>query len=273
LWNLKTGLPSGWGTASGNVYYLPLKESMDAKKTEICAIDMHKGRIVSHLKPPDEAVPGNLLFFQDEMISLTPWEITAYPLLRAKISKIDERLAQNPADPTALTERATLRLDKGDLAGAIEDLRKALKNKPDPDTRQRARLLFFESLMDLFQRDLRDADKLLKEYEELCNMDQRAAQTEQRRQRMELALLIARLREKQGRPIEALNAYLDLATERPSDELVPLPGERTLKVRRDVWLRGRIEELLKKATPEQRKQLEEEMARRLKDAQDRARPR
>ncbi len=68
---------------------------------------------------------------------------------------------------------------------------------------------------------------------------------------------------------DALKAYLDLLALRPSDVLVPLPGEPTVKIRRDIWIRGRISDLLKKATPQHRKQLEEEMRRRLKEAQDR----
>ena len=35
---------------------------------------------------------------------------------------MDELIAKNPNDPIGLTERGELRLDKGDLAGAIDDL-------------------------------------------------------------------------------------------------------------------------------------------------------
>jgi hypothetical protein len=81
-------------------------------------------------------------------------------------------------------------------------------------------------------------------------------------------VLVARLRESQGRPIDALKAYLDLAALGPGDEMMPLPDEPAVKVRRDVWVRGRIAELLRRATPAQRKELEEELSRRLKDLED-----
>ncbi len=124
LWTLETGLPSGQGIASKDVYYLPLKESMRTKRPEICAIDMRKGQIVAHLRSQprtvggeDYDVPGNLRFFQDEVISLTPTEVVVYPQLPAQIARMNAALAKNPNDLGGLTERAVLRLDSGDLPG------------------------------------------------------------------------------------------------------------------------------------------------------------
>jgi hypothetical protein len=81
--------------------------------------------------------------------------------------------------------------------------------------------------------------------------------------------LLARLCENQKRLTEALQAYLDLSGLSPSEELLPLPDEPAVQVRLDLWVRGRIVELLKKATPEECKQLEAEMERRLKEIRDR----
>ena len=44
LWTLETGVPSGQGVASDNVYYLPLKETARGKEPAICLIDVDKGR-------------------------------------------------------------------------------------------------------------------------------------------------------------------------------------------------------------------------------------
>jgi hypothetical protein len=93
LWTLETGSPSGQGIASNNVYYLPLKTSMQAKQPEICAIDLTSGHIVSHIRSrpkgrdtSDLEVPGNLLFFEGDLISQTPWEVVAYPQLQVQIA-------------------------------------------------------------------------------------------------------------------------------------------------------------------------------------------
>ncbi len=145
LWTLDTGMPSGQGIASDNVYYLPLKEAGRSKEPQIVAIDMPRGKIVGSSKSrprdvggSDHDVPGNLLFYEGNVISLTHEEVVVYPQLKVKIAQMDELIAKNPNDPVGLTERGDLRLDKGDLAGAIEDLSTALKNNPDKATRDRA---------------------------------------------------------------------------------------------------------------------------------------
>lgn len=283
-WTLPTGIPSGRGIASEGVYYLPLKESTRSKRPEILALDINKGQIVAHIQArprtpggTDFDVPGNLLFLDGDFISLTPWEIVAYPPLKGKISQVTKQLAGNHNDSAALTERAALRLDDGDTAGAVEDLRNAMKNKPDATIRYRARSLLFEALTALFQRDLRTAEKYLKEYEDAARVDlesvpeeERAKRrTEQNRRRMRYYLLVARLRESQGRMKDALRAYLDLGALGPGDEMIPLPDEPAVKVRRAIWVRGRIADLLRRASPAQRKELEEEMLRQLKDREGR----
>jgi outer membrane protein assembly factor BamB len=277
LWKLPTGMPSGQGAAAGNVFYLPLRESIHSKEPEVCAIDLAKGRIVAHQKTRNKEVPGNLLFFQGQMLSVTPWEIVAYPDLQSKINQSNARLSDSPNDPAGLTERALLRRDNGDLSGSIGDLRNALKNNPDRDTRHRARSLLFEVLGESFRRDIRDADKHLKEYEELCAVDRagtegealKARVEEERRRREDYFLLVARLRTTQGRLKDALNAYADFLALGSADELLGQAGEPARKVRRDVWVRARTADLFRKATPAQRKELEEELGRRLKDAQGR----
>src|SRR5262249_30214781 len=71
LWALETGLPAGQGVASGNVYYLPLRESAQDKEPEVCAIDVDKGRILARAKSRPvrggKEVPGNLLFYEGDV--------------------------------------------------------------------------------------------------------------------------------------------------------------------------------------------------------------
>src|SRR6516162_4271983 len=50
-WTLPTGMPSGRGVASDNIYYLPLEKSALApQEPEVCSIDVAKGRIVAHTR-------------------------------------------------------------------------------------------------------------------------------------------------------------------------------------------------------------------------------
>lgn len=81
-WSADTGLPSGRGIAADNRYYLPLKSASKSKEPEIAVLDIDSGKIVEHVKSPKKEVPGNLLFFEDKLLSQTATQIAAYPLLK-----------------------------------------------------------------------------------------------------------------------------------------------------------------------------------------------
>jgi outer membrane protein assembly factor BamB len=275
LWTLETGVPSGQGIAAGGTYYLPLREGARGHDPEICAIDMARGAIAGRSRSRAKEVPGNLIFCDGDVISQTAEAVVVYPQLKVKIAQMNELLEKNPNDPAGLFERGELRLDQGDLPGAIDDLRGALHNKPPDDIPGRARARLYDALTDYLQRDFNAAEKHLKEYEELCKVEvppgadaeeHSKAEKEERRRRNTFLYLAARGREAQGKLLEALKGYLELATQE-TDKLVPSFEEPAVKVRLDVWARGRVQELLRKANPEQRKQLEEEIERRRNKAE------
>ena len=130
LWTRETGLPSGQGIAVGEVYYLPLQRGSQSKQPEIVVLDIATGRAIAHNKSPAHA-PGNLVFVEGKLISLSPWEIVAYPPLKGKLKEADESVEQHPNDPARLMERAVLRQSAGEQSGAIEDLRAVLSKKLD----------------------------------------------------------------------------------------------------------------------------------------------
>jgi hypothetical protein len=77
LWSLVTGdLPSGQGAAANGIYYLPLTK-------EILAVDIAKGIVKAHNRfPAGASSPGNLVFYQDLLLSQTATDVTAYPQLK-----------------------------------------------------------------------------------------------------------------------------------------------------------------------------------------------
>src|SRR5262249_7653168 len=117
---LETGVPSGQGVAASNVYYLPLKAGAQGKEPEVCAIDLDKGMVVAHIKSRKQDVPGNLIFFEDRVFSQTLGELVAYPQLKSKLEQIDKQLKPNPNDPSGLFQRGQLRLEQGNLQGAVD---------------------------------------------------------------------------------------------------------------------------------------------------------
>jgi outer membrane protein assembly factor BamB len=77
LWSLDLdSLPTGQGTASDGIYYLPLAK-------EIAAIDVARGIVKArHRVPAGAASPGNLLFYQGMLLSQSATDVTAYPRLK-----------------------------------------------------------------------------------------------------------------------------------------------------------------------------------------------
>src|SRR5581483_11237715 len=57
LWTREVGMPSGYGTASNNVYYLPLKAPAQGKEPEVCSIDIATGKIIGHAKSIKNHLP------------------------------------------------------------------------------------------------------------------------------------------------------------------------------------------------------------------------
>src|SRR5439155_681834 len=80
-WSQPTGdLPSGQGVASKGIYYLPLK------KGEILAVDIAKGEIKAHNRAAVAgAAPGNLVFYDNMVLTQTTTEVMAYPQLSARL--------------------------------------------------------------------------------------------------------------------------------------------------------------------------------------------
>jgi outer membrane protein assembly factor BamB len=271
LWQLETGLPSGQGVASGSYYYLPLK------KGEVCRIDLERGIVAAHSASPKSEVPGNLVFYEGDVVSQAETAVVCYPQVEAKEVQITRLLEKNGKDPLALTERGELRLYKGDLAGAVADLRSALTNHPPEAMLPKTRAKLYATLTELLQRDFNAAEQYLDEYRELCKVvvpagtsaeEKQKLEEEQRHRQAGFLCLLAKGREQQGRVLEAFQAYLDFGALAETKELVSVLGEPSVKARPDVWAQGRIAALVARSTAEQRKPLEAEIARRWETVRD-----
>ena len=268
LWRVETGIPSGQGVASNGTYFLPLKAGIPSKEPEVCAINLSKGTIESRTKSRKKEVPGNLIFYDGDVLSQTVLAVSAYPQLSVRLAQIDQALQKNPNDPVGMTDRGELKLDKGDLKGAVEDLRTALSNKPPPDVLPRTRAKLFESLTDLFQADFAANEKYLSEYKDLCRVpipqdvtadDRQKLEEEQRRREANFLCLLAKGREQQGRLVDAFHAYLDFGSLSGNRELVSPPDDPALKVRPDVWAQDRTAAMVARASAQERKPLEKEI--------------
>ncbi len=87
VWKCRdTGMPGGQGVAAANVYYLPVRSAAKDGRAEVCAIDLERGTIIAHIrmdpKAGKDAVPGNLIFYQDQLLSQTATGLTSFPLVK-----------------------------------------------------------------------------------------------------------------------------------------------------------------------------------------------
>jgi outer membrane protein assembly factor BamB len=262
-------MPSGHGICSDNLYYLPLREGIESKEPEIVAIDLERGAIHAHTKSRKKEIPGNLVFFEGDVVSQSTTEIAVFPQLRVKLAQIDERIKNDPNDPIGLVERGELRLDKGDLQGAVEDLSRALQQPTIPaELVGKAKSKLFETLTDYLQRDFAAAEKYLDTYEGLTRIEipadatpevKASLEAETRRRRTAYLCLVAKGREGQRRLLEAFEKYQEFAVYAGSEEHIVSVDEPAVQVAPDVWVQGRIMALMLNATDAERKPLEQKV--------------
>jgi outer membrane protein assembly factor BamB len=267
LWRVPTGMPSGRGIASNNIYYLPLKKAVFTDKEEgpgIFAIDIEHGKVVAQTRSKKDPktntadVPGNLTFFDGQVVSQSATEVVVYPQLKVQLDRMNELLAKNANDPEGLFKRGELRLDKGERAGAVEDLRAALANNPAPELKPKAEAKLFDAMTELLQHDFSSGEKYLEEYRELCNRAPESPEKakEVQRRKANFLCLVAKGREAQGRLGEALTSYLEFGSlPTAQDELLGSVDEPAVQARPDVWARGRIKAMMDHASLEQRRPL------------------
>jgi outer membrane protein assembly factor BamB/tetratricopeptide (TPR) repeat protein len=250
-WARHIGTASGQGAASGTVYYLPLKSSSESGGPGVAALDMESGRMLSFAQSRNGEVPGNLIFFQGRVISQTVDTLTAYPQLRARLKHVEELLAAEPRNRGGLMERGTLRLDRGDVPGALADLRAAVAASAPGEARVETQTRLHEALKQALRHDFAANERYLAEFEASCRIPGAAGPTaEERRRDVNYLLVLARGREAQGRVAEALTAYARLYA---GADRVPgtwngadvgwLPGG-TPRGRAAVWIHGRVTALL-----------------------------
>lgn len=263
LWRRASGLPSGQGVTSGSIYYLPLKGGA------ILALNLER---------PEESVRidarsfrgdlGNLVFHRGVLWSQSATELLALTPLRTQLARLEQRLARSPHDAALLAERGRLRLEGGDVSGAVVDLHDALAHDPPAALRSAIRARFFAALTQLLQSDFAAGEKYLAEYRALCRPAispsagaerRRTMEDERRRRSMHYLALVAAGRAKQGRVLDALGAYRELSRE--TAELMPSPDEPSVSARPDRWVAHRVAALFRRATPPQRQLLSQELRR------------
>src|SRR5208282_4792730 len=149
---------------------------------------------------------------EGDVISQTETSVTAYEQVDAKVAQINMLLKNNPQNPDALAERGELKLYKGDLPGAVADLRDAATNNPQAATLAKVRAKLYATLTELLQRDFNSAQQYLEENKGLCKMaippnaapeEKQKLEEEQRRRQAGYLCLVAKATPEQRKPLDA----------------------------------------------------------------------
>lgn len=262
---INTGVPTGIGAATEGAYYLPIKASKDkSNEPGIVVIDIKTMQVRGTSRSRKKEAAGNLMFHDGDLISVTPSSVRGFFQLSNKIRETEDLLAKNAADPVGLMNLAMLQHDDGRLVPAIDNYRKSLAGKPPEELRAKGREKLFEAITELLTNDFTAGEKLLPEYAKLCEVEIPESSTEAQRKllveeevrrKSNAHALIAKGKEGQGKLLEAFEAYMAYGTLVGNREMVPVPDDPTTVARPDVWARARIENMVKKATPEQIKPL------------------
>jgi len=256
-WKTQTGTPSGMGVIADNIFFLPLKAGEGKGEPEVCQINIDKGNILAHTKSRNKEVPGNLLFYDGDVLSQSLDEVAAYPQLKVQLGEMNALLDKNPNDPVGLKLRGEVNLDGGDHQGAIDDLQKALANKPDDKNRAEIRATLYDCLTEYMQISFPKAEKYIDVYADLCKVataedaspqDKQANAKEEKRRMATMYSLIGEGRKDQDKLVEAFDAYLafgSLGLE--GNELMPVVYDKSIRAPLDVLARAQINALMAKA--------------------------
>ncbi|HAY81541.1 MAG TPA: hypothetical protein DCY79_17195, partial [Planctomycetaceae bacterium] len=163
-WSVKlpSAVPSGRGFISKGRYFLPTTNS------KLVTIDLSGGKILREVVT--DRVLGNLVCYEDQIISQTESELSAFYQLDPLRLKVDQKLGQSPTDEWALRWKSELLLHDGKRQEALEQLRLAMKEHGDSIAVQ---TLLVKTLFAALEEDFQANSHVAAEVEDLITADQR----------------------------------------------------------------------------------------------------
>jgi outer membrane protein assembly factor BamB len=243
----------GRGYYSDSSYYLPLSGQ------QLCKIDLDNGTITSRTQTEVEL--GNLVCYQDQLISMAPQSVASFVLFSERLEKqLNDRLAANPNDAEALSIKAQVLLQEDKPDESLALLRRAVALSPDKPAMH---MLLVKVMMILVRNDFAKHVPLTDELDKLI--------TEPAQRREMLRYRVQGLTE-QNRLDDAFAALLELAdqelaqaaTGTLSPALQQIDRERS--VRLDHWLQGQLRQIMKKADSQTSARITAELKTRLDQA-------
>jgi len=240
----KGSIASGYGFRLAETYYLPTTSN------RIVPIDIKTGE----QSEPIEAIGniGNLVCYQDHVISVSPESVTAFMQIDALRQSVKIRLAKDANDPEGLRLKAKLQRHDGDLAGSIASLERSLATSSDESIRTQ----FVSTALFALNKNYAEFKAVVPQVEKLAETTD---------EKLALSRMTAAGLQAEGNYLQAFRKYLlyldlndqNLQIEDPfSLPMISTDILLNTKVRPDFWARGKINELLPNFTPQERAKAE-----------------
>jgi outer membrane protein assembly factor BamB len=241
-------LPAGRGFMSGERYYLPLSTA------EVICIDAAQGKIVSRTRSRKGFVPGNLICYKGDVISLGVDSLDAFYQLEPLRDRIAATLKTNPDDPESLALRGQIELNSGRLADAIRDIHRSYDKDMSDSARAVTRGLLVDAMLGALRSDFRNSRGSVAELEKLITLDSEQA---------EFLRMLADGLQNSDDKLAAVDAYLRLA-DLKWGQGEPESTEPNLSVRRDRWVEARLASLYASASASERSKIDDLLSQRIK---------
>lgn len=240
-------MPSGRGLLNGDFYYLPLATA------EVAKVDLRSGMLVGRTMARNGQAPGNLIGVRDRILSQTVESLEGYRHLDMLEPELLAKLETHPDDPRALALRGEILMQRGKLAEAFDDLRKASNQKIED---AQLRRILVESLLEGLRIDFprfREASQQI------------ATLVETPKHRSSFLRLQGAGFEKAGDVRNAFDTYLTFTDPKVSHlELEQIESQWAL--RRDRYVETRLAGLYKKANDAEKKGMDALLEERLSQA-------
>jgi outer membrane protein assembly factor BamB len=122
--------PSGRGYMSEGFYFLPLSSG------EVAQVDLESMTIVQRARSREGAIPGNLICYQDQVISQGFDFVEAFYQVEPLRERATALLRDDAGDAEALARMGEILLDEGELNTAIDFFRRSYRAAPNDLTKE-----------------------------------------------------------------------------------------------------------------------------------------
>ncbi|MAG93250.1 MAG: hypothetical protein CMJ48_05820 [Planctomycetaceae bacterium] len=231
--------PSGRGFRVGNLYHLPMSSA------EIATIFLDDGRIIARTKSRNGQVHGNLVAAGGTVVSQSIDGLTGFRAVADLEGHIASELAKNPNSHEVLALRGSIELHRGNVTGALKDLRHAIELGAGAETKRTIVSTLLEGMRLSFAAYRSEVPEIRKLIDDPA-------------QRSTFLRLYADGLRKTGDHRGAFSEYLKLSgPDTGAPKAMRIDG--TLEIRSDRWVRARLGELYEGAPLEQRNELDREI--------------